>query len=400
MIWFQLGREQKLSIAELLAVFPNKEIAFFSSDFLILDGLEIEYVLKVANNLWWTIKIVEIIDENILDIAKNSGWKFKYWLSTFWEKKNLKSILIWLKKDLKLSNISSRFVNKDFTNLSSSQILGENLIKSGTDFSYIFAKVPSTSILIKEENIGKYYIWKTIWIQDIYNYSKRDYEKDRDMQTGMLPPKLSQMMINIAKSDLDWQPIIYDPFVWLGTVLIEAILMWFKSVYWSDLNEKMVENTMNNITTFCKTENIEFENFQVIKLNAKFINESEYFQKWVNLIVTEWYLWEMMTQKNISLERIDKQKKSLLELYTSFFEWLEKVKYKWNIVICFPLWEMNWKYIYFNEIYDLLVKYSIIQDIFPPSFTWITTSKSWSLIYKRDKQLVWREIFKLKLKKV
>jgi tRNA G10 N-methylase Trm11 len=57
-------------------------------------------------------------------------------------------------------------------------------------------------------------------VQNIDEYSKRDYSKDRDMQIGMLPPKLSQMMINLSGGKT-----IYDPFVGLGTVLIESLYM-------------------------------------------------------------------------------------------------------------------------------------------------------------------------------
>lgn len=413
MIWFQLGREYKLSVAEILAVFPFGKTVHLSNDFLILDNIDKNEVLEKANNLWWTIKIVEIIDSSIVEQAKDNEWKFKYWVSIFWEKKNLKSLLVWIKKDLKELWVSSRFINKDFTNLSSAQILWEKLVKSWTDFNLIFPKnTPSPSIalqglpLIREEKFGKYYFWKTIWVQDIFNYSKRDYEKDRDMQTGMLPPKLCQIMINIANTPILTSPltgerkeqVIYDPFVWLWTVLIESILIWNKSVYGSDLNEKMVEHTKNNIINFCKKEDIKLENLEIEKLNAKFIEESEFFKKWVTSIVTEWYLWEVMTQNNISLDRIDKQKKSLLELYDRFFLWLKKIKYNWNIVICFPFWEVKWKYIYFNEIYDLVNIYCNVEVMFPIDFTQISTSKAWSLLYKRDKQLVWREIFKLTIK--
>ncbi len=380
MIWFQLGREYKLSVAEIFEVFPNGKTLYLSKEFLIIDNLDKNEVLEKANNLWWTIKIVEILDSSIVEESKWNEWKFKYWLSIFWEKKNLKSILVLIKKDLKELGISSRFINKDFTNLSSAQILWEKLLKSKTDFNYIYTK-------------NNVFFWKTIWVQDISNYSKRDYEKDRDMKTGMLPPKLCQIMINLA-----WWKIIYDPFVWLWTVLIESILMWNKSIYGSDLNEKMVEHTKNNIINFCKKEDIKLENLEIEKLNAKFIEESSFFNKWVNSIVTEWYLWEVMTQNNISLDRIDKQKKSLLELYDRFFIWIKKIKYNWNLVICFPFWEMKWKYIYFNEIYDLLNKYCNIENMFPENCTEITTTKAWSLLYKRDKQLVWREIFKLTVK--
>jgi len=387
MIWFQLGREYKLSIAEILAVFPKWKNVYLSKDFLILENIKNKDALNNANKLWWTIKIVEIFNSttnnnwisNITDIALESEWKFKYWLSIFWHKKNLREILIKQKKELKWNNISSRFINKDFKNLSSAQIIAEKLINKTTDFNYIYTN-------------NNVYFWRSIWIQDINAYSKRDYSKDRDMQTGMLPPKLCQMMINLS----GWN-IIYDPFVWLWTVLIEALLIWAKEVYGSDISDKMVEVSSSNLKNFKKSSNIDTV-FQIEKLNSKFIEESGILRdKKIDSIVTEWYLWEIMTRKNISIDRIDKQKKSLLELYERFFKWLKKIKYKWNLVICFPFWEMNWKYIYFSEIYELLNIYCKIKDLLPNWFE-VEATKSGSLLYKREKQLVWREIFKLKLK--
>lgn len=381
MIGFQLGREYKLSVAEILAVFPEWKSVFLNKDFLILDNIDKKSVLEKSNTLWWTIKIIEITNNStILNDALESDGKFKYWISIFWEKKNLKIILMNQKKELKWQSISSRFINKDFKNLSSAQILWEKLVKSLTDYTFIYSE-------------GKRYFWKSIWVQDIYNYSKRDWQKDRDMQTGMLPPKLCQMMVNIS-----WWETIYDPFVWLGTVLIESILMWNKEVYWSDLNTIMVEHTTNNINSFIKKENINLDNCKIIKLNSKFINESEILlNKNIDSIVTEWYLGEMMTQKNINIERINKQKDSLSELYNRFFAWLKKINYKWNLVICFPYWEMKWNIVFFNEIYNIINKYCVINSLLPADYI-IKWTENWSLLYKREKQLVWREIFKLKIK--
>lgn len=380
-IGFQLWREYKLSVAEILAVFPMWKTVFLSNDFLIIKGVEKENIIKKADKLWWTIKIVEIINyDDILKDWLDNEWKFKYWISIFWEKRNLKKILLEQKKIFKAKWVSSRFINKDFKNLSSAQILWEKLLKSWWDYSIIYTN-------------DNQFVWKTIWVQDIDNYSKRDWQKDRDMQIWMLPPKLCQIMINLS-----WWKNIYDPFVWLWTVLIESILMWNKNVYGSDLNTKMVENTINNINDFIKTNNLNLDDLKIIKLNSKFINESEILlKKKVDSIVSEWYLWEVMTQKNINIERINKQKISLLELYNKFFEWLKDIKYKWNLVICFPFWEIKWKKIFFEEIYNILNKYCIIENLFPNNYI-ITTTSSWSLLYKRTKQLVWREIFKLKIK--
>jgi len=381
MIAFQLWREFRLSIAEILAVFSWAKILDYTSDYLIISWIEKEVIFKKASNLWWTIKIMEVFslekinfEEKILDIATWTQWKFKYWITSLWDKFNLKTTLLKLKKKLKKWWISSRFVNKDFKGLNTATILWENLVKRWTDFSLLI-------------NRKKEFLWKTIWIQDINAYSKRDYAKSRDMQVGMLPPKLSQMMINLA-SDLldDNKASIYDPFVWLWTILIEAELMWFNWLYWSDLNEKMVETSAKNT------------HWQIEKLNAKFINEASFWDKVKNwIIVSEWYLWEVMTQKNISKERIEEQTKSLEKIYIPFFENLKKWCFSWTIVISFPFWEIKWKYFYFDEIYKILEKYCNILPYYPEDFN-LKSTKSWSLLYKREKQLVWREIFKLEIK--
>lgn len=376
MIAFQLWREWRLSIAEILAVFNNPEIIDYTSDYLIIDWIHKDKVLEKAPNLWWTIKIMEVFsledisfEEKILDIATWTEWKFKYWITSLWDKFNLKTTLLKLKKQLKIWGISSRFVNKDFKSLNSATILWENLVKRETDFSLMINK-------------RKEFLWKTIWIQDINAYSKRDYAKSRDMQIWMLPPKLSQMMINLA----NWKEVIYDPFIGLWTILIEAELMWFTGLYGSDLNETMVEKSSENTKWIIE------------KLNAKFINEATFFDKvkdWI--IVSEWYLWEVMTQKNISRDRISEQRKGLEKLYIPFFENLKKWWFTWTIVISFPFWEIKWSYHYFEEIYSILEQKCEILPFFPEDFN-LKSTKTWSLLYKREKQLVWREIFKLKIK--
>jgi tRNA G10 N-methylase Trm11 len=376
MIGFQLGREFRLSIAEILSVFTNVKIINYTSDYLIIDWVSIEEALKKSSELWWSIKIMEIFplentsfEERILDFASETEWKFKYWITSLWDKFNLKTTLLKLKKELKTSWISSRFVNKDFKWLNSATIIWENLVKRKGDFSLLINK-------------SKEFLWRTIWIQDIDAYSKRDYAKSRDMQIGMLPPKLSQMMINLS----EWEKTIYDPFVWLWTILIEANLMWFDWLYWSDLNPKMVETSTSNT------------NWIIEKLNAKFVNEASFWDSVKNwVIVSEWYLWEVMTQKNISKDRILGQRKGLEKLYIAFFENLKKWWFSWNIVISFPFWEVKGNYYYFEEIYSILEEMCEILPFFPEDFN-LKETKTWSLLYKREKQLVGREIFKLKIK--
>ncbi|MDD4151295.1 MAG: hypothetical protein PHR68_01655 [Candidatus Gracilibacteria bacterium] len=402
MFAIQNGREFKLSIAEILAIFPTIKIITVSKSVTIFDGVSIDEILEKSPNLGGSIKIMEIreildknskIPEIILNYFEGKTGKIDYGINTFPEKPELKKILIDTKKILQANSISSRFVNKDFRNLSSVQITHEKLIKKETDLNFIF----------DYENL---YFATSIFVQDIEGYGKRDFDKERSMQTGMLPPKLAQIMLNLAGGE-----VIYDPFVGLGTVLIEAILNGSKKVFGSDLSSEMVKVTSKNLEDL--KENFKYK---IIEQNSKYIQEIDFLNE-VESIVTEGYLGEIMTQKNISSDRIDTQKKKLRDLYIGFFSGLQKLQFKGNIVISFPFWEMNKKYFYFEEVYEIINKYCEIQKLLPEKlefgnqdkakerinsvdeyYNFIEVTKAGSLLYKRDNQLVGREIFKLQIK--
>lgn len=395
MFAFELWREFKLSIAEIFKVFPSGKSVFFDKNILILDNLKKEEVLEKSKNIWWTIKIIEVLEvfwdeENILSEnlpLNNFEWKFNYAINIYWQKKSLKEILKISKNIIKSASLNPRFINQDFKNVSSVQIIKEALVKKWTDFNLIYWS-------------EKTFFWNSIFVQDIYAYSNRDYGKDRDMHVWMLPPKLAQMMINLSTPPATLPPhwgglrgSIYDPFVWLWTVLIESVYMWNKKIFWSDLSEKMVETSNENLEKLRGKFNFEKN---IFFQNAKYISEVNIFSE-IDSIVTEWYLWEIMTKNNINLERIEKQRKKLSDLYEWFFSWLKSKNFKWTIVISFPFWEMNTKYFYFEEIYDIIKKYCNILEILPEDFAHLKT-KVWSLLYKRDAQLVGREIFVLKIK--
>lgn len=385
MYWFQLWREFKLSIAELLSVFPGWKIELVHKHLLFISWIEKEDILNKAHKIWWTIKIIDVIKTNnlnefILKKAEQKTWKFNYWISVFWMESNLKKTLNDTKRYLSDYNISSRFVNKNFENISSVQIIGEKLIQNESDFT-----------ILREKDCT--YIGYTIWTQDVDAYSKRDYSKARDMRVGMLPPKLSQMMINLAGGQ-----IIYDPFVWLWTILIESIAMWNDTVYGSDFNPEMITATTNNVNQFSNSVKSD-----IFLFDARDISQNNVFENKIDSIVTEWFLWEIMTKNNINQTRINVQRNNLSKLYEKFFFWLKSQNFKWTIVISFPFWEIDKKYHYFEEIYEIVNKYCNVLPYFSDSFIeefWreIHSSRSWSLLYKRKNQLVWREIFKLTIK--
>jgi len=96
---------------------------------------------------------------------------------------------------------------------------------------------------------GQTVIARTTAVQDIDSYTLRDRGRPkRDARVGMLPPKLAQIIINLAVADT--QPhkgaTVLDPFCGTGVVLQEATLMGF-DVYGTDLEQRMIDYSDANL---------------------------------------------------------------------------------------------------------------------------------------------------------
>ena len=290
---FELGRKKELCFAELLAVLGQENLVEQNSNTAIFK-LEITDPQALQDKLGGTIKIVKIfknlpqdisINQIEFDIQKelektfeNRSGKIPFAVSLLNVKTtrsiNIKQLLISSKKFLKSLGLNSRFVNKEFRSPAPkpSTIYKANIVKKGIDICVIKGE--------KELFLGK-----TVSIQNIDSYSKRDYEKPkRDARVGMLPPKLAQIMINLAQTT----KTIYDPFCGTGTVLTEGLLMG-KDVIGSDIEPRMVEFTEGN----CKWLEQKFSTksqWNVFKSDATQITNPT--QSKIDAIITEGYLGE------------------------------------------------------------------------------------------------------------
>jgi len=95
----------------------------------------------------------------------------------------------------------------------------------------------------------KYILTRTIQIQNIINYEIRDTQRPaRDRKVGMLPPKLAQIMINLADNLIgpNNNKVVLDPFCGMGTILQESWLMGYQS-YGTDISGQMITNTRKNL---------------------------------------------------------------------------------------------------------------------------------------------------------
>jgi len=160
-----------------------------------------------------------------------------------------------LKQKLKKSNVSLRLIPNAEAALNTATSHHNKLGLSNNKVELIVVKATNGHIFIAE----------SIGVQNITAYTRRDQERPkRDAFVGMLPPKLAQIMINLAttqwnqKDNTHATQRLLDPFCGTGVVLQEAALMGF-SVYGTDLSEKMITYSKENLSWLERTHHLSID---------------------------------------------------------------------------------------------------------------------------------------------
>jgi len=249
--FFVLGTNAALSIAELAATLDIKKPRLLAADFLVA---EIEREINaddLIKRLGGMIKIGQITGEvDIKDAAAltklvqetarrkqaATDSKFNFGLSDYGPRSfNKKDLGLKLKKYFSENGISSRFVVSREKTLSSVVVTQNKLVGKGIE---IVLAADGDRVLVGE----------TLTVQPFKDLSRRDFGRPaRDDLSGMLPPKLAQIMINLAQINSE-NAVIIDPFCGSGTILSEAALMGYKNLFGSDISFKAVEDTRKNMS--------------------------------------------------------------------------------------------------------------------------------------------------------
>ena len=250
-----LGRQHKISLAELEALFGAKNIIPLA-DFAALvnsdQSLPQQYLggtiksAKLLTRLEGTtlseafIYLQQTIPE-LLDSIPEGKLQLGISVYGFTAKRDwlLKQTLA-LKKIIRNAGRSVRIIENKKEALETAQVL----------YNKLTSPLGLELLLLKDEDDTL--VAQTTAVQDINAYAARDYGRPmRDAYVGMLPPKLAQIMINLsmnkAKPNRDNRKLqILDPFCGTGVVLQEALLMGYE-VFGSDLSQKMIDYTTSNL---------------------------------------------------------------------------------------------------------------------------------------------------------
>ena len=369
-----LGQSPDLAKEELKAVLSSKndQIELIGPDFVLANTNKESKDL--INILGGTIKIArynqsldklsnldvflwyDILEKNLKPDKKNN---FGFSLYNDSNDKSIQKIAFELKKLLKENKYKSRLVTSQDAILSSVVVSKNKLI--GNEL-----------LIIKHEN--KYMLALTEAVQDFVRYGWRDMKRPhRDDKSGMLPPKVAQMMVNLAEG-LDQSgeagenknKNLLDPFCGSGTVLQEAILLGYQNIYGSDINPRSVTETTENLNWLL--ENFKAKaNLKILESDIKNIDKKLDANS-INTIVTEPFMGDarLIARLNKTSD-INKIKDELQILYTLAFEKFKKIlSPKAMIVFVFPVFNIAGQDIYNLDkkiISQLGFEYKLDKDI-------------------------------------
>ncbi len=415
--FFNLGRNPTLSASEIFSVLKKLQISatpyIFSEEVLVITVNNPLDAIGMNKILGGSVKIGQVFDEigmeedeskfnyifsseNLLAnyIPLKSG-KIHFGVSIYnggssiqyvaQLERQLKNINKLIKENLKIAGLKAGFVQIKDRFLSSVSVAKNNLLDHGAEIVLILST-------------DKIMVGKTLAVQEFEEFSRRDFDRPRkDKKSGIMPPKLARMMINIAEPDKN--EVMLDPFCGSGTVIGEAIYMGFRNIIGSDISRRAIEDSKENINWI-------FANFQHLKLidyNLK-IFESDVRRlrelispNSVHSIITEPFLGpslHRMPEEN----RIRSVFMDLERLYLDAFKTFSEIMVTHgNIVIIFPAFILNGRMISM-QIVEQIKSLGFRQlglmpdDISNSSMLKITHRNT--IIYGSRDQFVIREIIK------
>ena len=294
MYLFVLGRQSEISLAEIRAVFGNAELVL--PDVVLVKSASPPDIDRLGG----TRKIARIIYDNdgkpaeflIKKFSELPQGKITLGVSHYGKAASADSAKktgMMIKKQL---NRSVRILPNSAAEISDAASLG-NKLGTGTNKLELLMAYVGHRLIIAE----------LIGVQDLNSYTLRDRGRPkRDARVGMLPPKLAQIMINLASpkpGDLDkgylggstegshpknvfdevkkfsgeevetgpkypsnepgFGLTLLDPFCGTGVVLQEAALMGFNT-YGTDIDPRMISYSKTNLDWLSRT--FELSNFR------------------------------------------------------------------------------------------------------------------------------------------
>jgi tRNA G10 N-methylase Trm11 len=286
-----LGRQPELGLAELERVFGGKAIKPFSPQTATIDCDDFEVqnfggvpkagkiIFELPRSDW--NQISQRIVQHYADKWSSFKGKITLGISAYDIDVNPREVQktgIILKQKLKKAGVSLRLVPNTEASLNTAVSHHNKLGLSNNKVELLVVRSNDSAIVVAESTGA----------QNITSYAHRDQERPkRDAFVGMLPPKLAQIMLNLATggaAESTPKLRILDPFCGTGVILQEAVLIGH-SAYGTDLSEKMISYSHDNLEWLAQGYHTQFD----YKLSAADAMTAKW-QQPINAVVCETYL--------------------------------------------------------------------------------------------------------------
>lgn len=384
-----LGRQPELSLAELEKTIGADNVIPLSDKAALINkkgGLNINHlggtiklglvIKELGSEKKWDSLVNRLIN-HYMNKWSSSEAKITLGISYYGQghsEKDIQKIGILIKQKLKKKNVSLRLVPNKELSLSSAVSHHNKLGLSDNKVELFIIQAEDGRILVAE-SIGS---------QNITAYAKRDQKRPRrDAFVGMLPPKLAQIMINLAIGDnnSDKSLRLLDPFCGTGVVLQEAAMMGLR-VMGTDISQKMVDYSVENLEWLEKTHGLKID--KTLKLGDATTNK---WQRPIDVVVSEVYLGQPFSAPP-SGSKLNEVKNNCRQIIIKFLQNLDpQIDSGTKLCLAVPAWVNKNGALERLQITALLEKNGYRQHSF--------RSFEGPLIYKREKQIVARELLVL-----
>jgi len=441
-----LGRQPSIGLAELESIFGANSVQPFGENASLLDvapsnvnfshlggTVKLCKVLTELNAVDWNkicSSLEEIVISQITDLPKG---KIKLGLSLYGFDVPVKQIgaaSLSIKKALKTTGRSARIIPNTTSALNSAQVLHNHLT----------GRLGMELVVVRDDN--RTILAQTVAEQDIASYTLRDRGRPkRDARVGMLPPKLAQIILNLALGTVPCSPAneqspllrdhyrhpavsgapiltqrttrtscsvsrpflaeypstaprntddsnhrpaltVLDPFCGTGVLLQEAMLMGYNT-YGTDIDSRMIEYTEANLSWL---------QAQSSKLKAQsnlFVGDatSYHWTEPFDVVATETYLGRPFTgspDQKILVDTIN-DCNTIIKKFLGNVAKQTKTGFRMSLAV--PAWHINGNFKHLPLLDSLT-------DMGYTRLSFVHTSND-KLIYYREGQIVGRELIVL-----
>ena len=396
-----LGHQPRISTAELAAVAPGFSISNLIDNKILIFEVDEAIDPEMMDLLGGTVTLAERVSDASVELSdvpkilwnevKGVRGKIIFGLRTSGiARKDIRILYRMCKDHIRDRDRGCRYVGNDREPAATALLFDEELLsgKKGCEL-----------VLIKSDEEGLW-IGKTIAAQDIDSYTMRDMEKPvRDTGTGLLPPKLAQIMLNFGQwlalecnNELEEDDAIriFDPFCGTGVIPMEALLRSW-DVLASDFAQKAVNGTKKNLDWIRKQEEIQKKDAEDTVWKQDALKPFD-LKELPDVIVTETSLGPPLTKRANASEAM-KHCKENEELQAEFLKNASETLPGVPIACMWPFWKTKDQPLRLTKIWDALHEYGY-RAILPAGID--DASGRLSLSYRRPDQFVGREIVLLK----